>query len=105
MNEEEPNSESDVSVLLKSLGYTAGMHAIFAAILSVFFWLHGKSEGDYTMLFPLLCLGVTQTLYMIPAFVIAKGKGNDQLAKGLLIGAGVTFLLNAACAGYALSTL
>jgi hypothetical protein len=94
------SEESDKKELWKGLGYTAALHCIFAAFLfglSMF-----QDEGDVIMRAPLLFLGVTQAIYMVPAFVITRGKGREQLAKGLLIGAAITFLLNAACAGYLL---
>ena len=43
--------------------------------------------------------GVTQVLYMVPAILIARVSGRPRLANGLIIGAGLTFLLNAACWG------
>lgn len=43
--------------------------------------------------------GVTQIVYMLPAILWARSKGYFELAKGLLIAAGVCFLLNALCTG------
>lgn len=80
------------------MAFTVGLHIIFAGILPAVFLLMGT--GDQRILSPLSLLGFTQAIYMIPAFVIARGRGKEQLAKGLLVGAAVTFLLNAACAGY-----
>ena len=51
------------------------------------------------MLAPLLFIGVGQVVYVGPAFWWAKRRGLVRLAQGLLIGAGITFLLNAACWG------
>jgi hypothetical protein len=48
---------------------------------------------------PIGLIGVAQLFYMIPAILVAYGKGRDQLGKGLFVGAALTFLLNAACAG------
>ena len=36
---------------------------------------------------------------MVPAILIARVSGRPRLANGLIIGAGLTFLLNAACWG------
>jgi hypothetical protein len=47
----------------------------------------------------IIFIGVSQLVYMIPAIVIAAGKGLPHIVKGLIIGAAVVFLLNAACAG------
>ena len=52
-----------------------------------------------TPIFSFFFIGVSQLIYMIPAIVIAFAKGKKQLAKGLIIGAAVVFLLNAACTG------
>ena len=51
------------------------------------------------MLAPLLFIGVAQLLYVGPAFWWTRRRGFVRLAQGLLIGAGITFLLNAACWG------
>lgn len=51
------------------------------------------------LILSVLFIGVSQLVYMIPAIVIAFGKGKKQTAKGLIIGAAIVFLLNAACTG------
>jgi hypothetical protein len=48
-------------------------------------------------------IGVGQLVYIIPAIVIAKVKGETNIVKGLIIGASITFLLNAACTGLLLA--
>ncbi len=48
---------------------------------------------------PVLVIGVSQLLYMIPATVLAYRGREPGLAKGLVIGACLTALLNAACWG------
>ena len=50
-------------------------------------------------------LGLVQLLYILPAMKVARRKGNDGFARGLLIGASVVFLLNAACDGILLRLL
>jgi hypothetical protein len=50
--------------------------------------------------FPLLAvffIGLSQCVYMIPAYVNFRKNGETETAKGLLIGASITFLLNATC--------
>jgi hypothetical protein len=47
---------------------------------------------------PLIC--VTQAIYVIPAFIIARRKGHEETAKGIIIAASITALLNIACSGY-----
>jgi hypothetical protein len=47
----------------------------------------------------LILVGVTQVLYVGPAFLVARRRGLTRLAQGLAVGAGITVLLNAACWG------
>lgn len=47
----------------------------------------------------LILIGISQLLYLVPAIIIYSKKGRPGLVKGLLIGGGITFLLNAACTG------
>ncbi|MCU6712078.1 hypothetical protein M6D81_25600 [Paenibacillus sp. J5C_2022] len=42
-------------------------------------------------------IGIAQVVYLLPAIFIVRKKSG--IVQGLLIGAGVTFLLNAACFG------
>ena len=44
-------------------------------------------------------IGVSQLVYMIPALILQQRKGRTEVVKGLLIGASITFLLNASCYG------
>ena len=46
-----------------------------------------------------IVLGVTQLLYGVPALVVAASRGQTDTAKGIALGALLTFLLNAACFG------
>lgn len=46
-------------------------------------------------------ISVAQIVYLIPAIIIFRKKSG--IVQGLLIGAGVTFLLNAACFGLVIS--
>jgi hypothetical protein len=47
----------------------------------------------------LMGVGIVQAVYIVPAYIMAKNRGEMQIAKGLLIAAGLTFLLNATCWG------
>ncbi len=51
----------------------------------------------------LLIVGVLQLVYMLPAYLIAMSCKRRLTARGLLIGATVTFLLNAACLGVSMA--
>lgn len=54
-------------------------------------------------LFPIafFFISIAQVLYLIPAIVIFRKRSG--IVQGLLIGAGITFLLNAACFGLFIS--
>jgi len=43
--------------------------------------------------------GITQFVYMLPAILIFRKRGQSKTVQGLVIGAAVTFLLSAACSG------
>jgi len=55
-----------------------------------------------TVALSLIFIGASQLVYIIPAIIIVKRKGRPGLVKGLIIGASITFLLNAACTGLVL---
>jgi len=48
---------------------------------------------------PLWGIGIVQLLWMLPAWRIYRRRGQEETAKGILIVAGVVFLLNASCWG------
>jgi hypothetical protein len=50
-----------------------------------------------------IAIGVTQLLYVIPAFFWARRKGWPDFRKGLIIGASLVLLLNTTCAVYLVS--
>ena len=70
--------------------------------LTVLLHLCQAPMGVVTGAISVLLIGVSQVLYMIPALVIVHSKGRTKTFNGLLIGAGITFLLNAACTGLVL---
>lgn len=50
-------------------------------------------------------IGISQLVYMLPAIRLARERNQTEKAQGLIIGASVTFLLNAACWGACLVQL
>ncbi|WP_175428309.1 hypothetical protein [Bacillus solimangrovi] len=44
-------------------------------------------------------IGLSQLIYMIPALIWAAYKKRTSLLQGMLIGMGITFLVNSACFG------
>jgi hypothetical protein len=57
------------------------------------------SSDPYAFFVPLIFFSLTQLVYIIPAVLIARYSGKPHIVKGLLIGAGISMLLNASCAG------
>lgn len=47
-------------------------------------------------------IGVSQTIYLIPAIVLFSFLKRGGIVQGLMIGAGITLLLNVTCAGIVL---
>jgi hypothetical protein len=68
------------------IGITAGLHLLLFLFMPAFF-----------------AIGVVQFLYLLPAiFFLRQKKG---IVQGILIGAGITFLVNCACFGYVITSL
>ena len=87
-----PKSQGNVWA---GLGLTVVAHFVFQPFIAVLGMIP-KMEFLY---FSVFVIGLSQLVYMIPAIILAFSKGKPQLGKGFLIGAGITFLLNAACFG------
>lgn len=74
----------------------AGLHALLLLPLYL------DSNADILTVasyYSLNFIGLSQLIYVIPAILIAWRKGRHDILKGLIIGAAITFLLNAACWG------
>jgi hypothetical protein len=71
--------------------------AILVGVVGCLVW--PGAECAVVVLFLLPIFGVTQLLYMGPAILIAFVIGRRRLAIGLLGGAALTLILNAACWG------
>ncbi len=52
-----------------------------------------------------LWIGISQLFYVIPQHFAFKKQGRNACIRGLWIGAGVTFLLNAGCFGIVMASL
>lgn len=70
------------------IGMTALLHVVAAIILIVI-----------DMQEALLLIGGTQLIYILPVSIIYAIKKRSSVTAGMWIGAGITFLLNAACFG------
>lgn len=83
----EDEQRSRVMDVFRGLGLLALLHVVLG-------WIA-------TALFPvfLVVIGVAQLLYVLPAVWMAHRKKRTGIVQGMLIGAGLTLLLNAACFG------
>lgn len=73
-----------------------GMHSaafIVLKILASIIFRFNTTLATYVIL-PFLNLGVLQLLYVIPAVILLKRKKQFGRMKGVIIGAGITALLN-----------
>jgi hypothetical protein len=56
------------------------------------------NQGSLTGTFALLGgIGVVEWLYVVPLYMLFKSRGKPNTAKGLIIAAGITALLNGLC--------
>lgn len=94
MNDEDNKQQLDVSPSGKSPGHAKQVW-LGIGLLAVLHLL--------LFLFPVafFFISIVQLLYLIPAILIFRKKSG--IIQGLLIGAGITFLLNAACFGLVIS--
>lgn len=74
----------------------AGLHIGASVIVGV---LSAIPELQAVGLLFFVVIGVAQLVYVIPALIILHRRGQPRAVKGLIIGATITFLLNAACWG------
>jgi len=84
---------------------TLALHAAAAVAFCLFAALTSGAGAAAGGLAPFLAIGVVQLLYVVPAYVVCTKKGLLRTRKGLALGAGITFLVNAACTGIVLYTL
>ena len=57
------------------------------------------------LLLPLIFVGLSQLVYLIPAAVMQKRRGRPQAMKGIILVAAITLLLNATCTALVLGNL
>ncbi|MGB8955238.1 MAG: hypothetical protein WCC10_07685 [Tumebacillaceae bacterium] len=82
---EERKQSTDIWI---GIGMTALLH-----VLAVIILFATNNEAA------LLVIGGTQLVYILPVSFIYAIKKRSAIAAGIWIGAGITFLLNAACFG------
>jgi hypothetical protein len=69
------------------------------AVFLLLFTIVPGEEGLGLAIYPPMFIGVSQLVYMIPAILIFRRRGDTRTAKGLIIGAALTFILNSTCNG------
>ena len=89
-----PDSGRTDDSVSKGVGLTLLMHLLGQALFTL------ATLGPSILFF-----GVSQLLYVVPAYVIAIRKGYPQTARGIAITAGISFLLNAGCTALVLGTI
>ncbi len=100
MNDVPPPDQGSIK---QGLLLTLALHA--AAVVACCLIAAVTAGGAAGGLAPFLGIGLFQLLYVVPAFVVCTKKGLLRTRKGLALGAGITFLVNAACTGIVLYTL
>lgn len=82
------------------LALTLGLH-LFAQVPAVFLisMIVPGEEGLGLAIYLPMFIGLSQLVYMIPAILIFRRRGDTGTAKGLIIGAALTFILNSTCNG------
>ncbi|MBI1850663.1 MAG: hypothetical protein HYR85_10005 [Planctomycetes bacterium] len=93
------DTSADSSSVATGVGTVFALHLIQVPFL-ICCSIIGFQAG---MVAPLL-IGASQFVYVGPALSIAGRKGWRNAVRGMWIGAGVTFLLNAACWGLVLAS-
>ncbi len=100
MNDVLPPSQGSIG---RGLGLTLALHALAVVLSCAFAGLTGPDAVDGLM--PFIAIGVVQLVYIVPAYLVCSGESRRRTRKGLVLGAGITFLLNATCAGLVLNSL
>jgi hypothetical protein len=80
-------------------GLSLLLHLFQIPIAILILIIYNKGEEQMYVIFPPMFIGVSQLIYQVPAIIIAAVYKKYHLVKGLLIGAAIVFLLNAACTG------
>jgi len=85
----------------RGLGLTVVFHIVVQAPLFFILLATAKSErGLELAIYSVMYIGLTQLVYMIPAILFARRRGETKTANGLIVGASCTFLLTATCNGF-----
>lgn len=89
--------EQSKGSLWAGLGLTLVFHIV--ALVAMYF-IFVSSELGLMLELPMRFIGLSQLVYMIPAILIFRRRDAHETAKGLIVGASITFLLNSTCNGF-----
>jgi len=99
-------SEVTLGSVRKGVLLTLALHVLQFIIAPIVFVVSGlllpASANQYAIASLMLALGgygITQLIYMVPAVLKFKKRGEQHTVQGLILGAGITFLVCAACDG------
>lgn len=97
----DPNSNHDFIggvflVPLLHVAFTIVWFGISALLIMVFpFFNH--NYNFFLLFIPIAALSLTQSIYLIPAYIYFARKHRHEVGKGILLGAIATLLINGAC--------
>lgn len=104
MSEQNPNTTRDfiggiVLVPLLHILFTIALFIVgyLIAMLRVPFF--NRDYNIFLLFIPIIVLGITQILYLLPAYLHFSKKGRSEVCKGILVGGLVTLMVNGACSG------
>jgi hypothetical protein len=104
MSEQNPNTTRDfiggiVLVPLLHILFTIALFIVgyLIAILKVPFF--NRDYNIFLLFIPIIVLGITQMLYLLPAYLHFSKKGRSEVCKGILVGGLITLMVNGACSG------
>jgi hypothetical protein len=68
-----------------------------AALLTMVFPFFNQNYNVFLLFIPIATLSLTQSIYLIPAYIHFTRKHRHEVGKGILLGAIATLFLNGAC--------
>ncbi len=101
MTDRPPGEETGASVILGIAG-VIGANLVLIGLLGPLRQALGVA-GDWALL-AIAAIGLTQLIYVVPAWFVLRSKGRRLVGQGVIIGAAITALINAACFGFVMYT-
>ncbi len=103
MSQKNSNPKSDfiggmIWVLLLHIAFGCLWFLLSAAVLSAIPYFN-KNYNFMLLLLPILFIGITQIIYLLPAYFYFSKKGRSEVGKGIIVGGLITFMVDGACSG------